>query len=373
MTSNEIGYRQREELPASALEIEKAQAVIRYVVQRAVTEFTPWIIADGIITKTVDEYVKNIKDPELRAKARQGLLNYATVQYRRLTDQLKTVDLSLLAAMVVLKNERPGDLRSVAANKTVTQAIEKAVARGENVYIETAQPNRMYMRDYMRQVEDAYKELAQSEAKDSYSDRVSLRNVAEMTERYNNKQNEIADLMERGIDLVWISTHANCSERCQHWQGKLYSVSGQTGQIDGVPFQPLRNATDIPYTTKSGKTYMNGCITGFNCRHTLTPYRKGNKPIEVSAATVAKYREINDTQRAYERAIREKKALSIGLKSVSKKDAKAYALEARKTFDEYVKYSQKNKVAYYPDRCKVFDGEELISPKYKRVLDLYKK
>ena len=61
------------------------------------------------------------------------------------------------------------------------------------------------------------------------------------------------------------------------------------------------------------------------------------------------------------------------LKSISPKDAKAYALDARKTFDEYVRYSQKNKVAYYADRCKVFDGEELITPKYKRILDLYKK
>lgn len=372
MTNNEIGYRQREELPASALEIEKAQSVIRYVVQRSVTEFTPWIIADGIITKTVDEYIKGIKDPELRAKARQGLLKYATVQYRRLQDQLKRVDFSVLAAVVAVKNTKQG-AATQQADKVIEMAVKRSVERGENVYVETEQPKQMYMRDYMRQVEDAYKELAQSEAKDSYSDRVSLRNVAEMTERYNKKQDEITDLMERGIDLVWISTHANCSERCQKWQGKLYSVSGQTGTIDGVSFQPLRNATDIPYTTKAGKTYMNGCITGFNCRHTLTPYRKGNKPIEVSAATVAKYREINDTQRAYERAIREKKALSIGLKSISKKDAKAYAIEARKTFDEYVRYSQKNKVAYYPDRCKVFDGEELISPKYKRILDLYRK
>ena len=35
-------------------------------------------------------------------------------------------------------------------------------------------------------------------------------------------------------------------------------------------------------------------------------------------------REINDTQRAYERAIREKKALSIGLKSISKFDSIRY-------------------------------------------------
>ena len=91
-------------------------------------------------------------------------------------------------------------------------------------------------------------------------------------------------------------------------------------------------------------------------------------------------REINDTQRAYERAIREKKAFSIGLKSISKKDAKAYALEARKTFDEYVQYSQKNKVAYYPDRYvtdimyKGIKGELWINVgrnKYDKKLYLY--
>ena len=115
------------------------------------------------------------------------------------------------------------------------------------------------------------------------------------------------------------------------------------------------------------KCYLHCTVSGAFCLYP-TPkfFRKDPK-------TIDKYREINDTQRAYERAIREKKALAIGLKDIDPKGAKAYALDARKTFDEYARYCEKNKVARYPDRCKVFDGEELITPKYKRILDLYKK
>ena len=54
------------------------------------------------------------------------------------------------------------------------------------------------------------------------------------------------------------------------------------------------------------------------------------------------------------------------------KAARAYAKQAWERYAEYMKYSKDNRVAYYPDRCKVCDGEELITPRYKRILDLYK-
>ncbi|MBR1746584.1 MAG: hypothetical protein IJ735_00020 [Clostridia bacterium] len=105
----------------------------------------------------------------------------------------------------------------------------------------------------------------------------------------------------------------------------------------------------------------------------MPSYRKGNKPYEVSEKIVRKYREINDVQRAMEREVRERRALSVGLKSIDKKAASAYAQEAKAWYQEYIKYSKDHKVAYYPDRCRVFDGEELIDKKYVRLLDAYKK
>lgn len=370
-----IGYRIREELPDSALELEKAQAVIKYVVKRAVMEMTPWIIVDGIIRKTVQEYTDKLEDQELKAKAINSLLAFATVQYRKMQEELSPLNLLLFSAFLTLSDKESSEYAKSRAETIIQQRAPSLVQRvaATPEYIESAQPLRMFSQDYIKQVESAWRDLANSEAKDSYSDRVSLRNVAEMSERYKKKQEEITDLIESGKDLVWISTHANCSERCQPYQGRLYSMRGRTGEIDGVKFVPLSTATDVYVTTKSGKTYKNGCISGFNCRHTLTPYRKGNKPIEVSAKTIETYRKIEETQRAMEREIREKRALSIGLRGLNDAQAKALRKESNALFDKYAAFCKKNNVAYYPARCRVFDGEELISPKYKTILDSYKK
>ena len=73
-----------------------------------------------------------------------------------------------------------------------------------------------------------------------------------------------------------------------------------------------------------------------------------------------------------EREIREKRALCIGLKDIDKTAALAYKAEGKRLFDEYAAFCEKNKVARYPARCEVFDGEELITPRYKQILDLYK-
>lgn len=360
------GYREREELPDSALEIEKAQAKIRYVIKKGATNNVPWLVLDGIIGKVIEDV--KIKDKELLEKAKKSLLNYATISYRKFSQELPNLLIVLLPAVAeILSPSTPS-----ATQKAKEQILKYYPHVEETPYVEIAQPLKKFCQDYMEQVETAYRDLSTSEAKDSYSDRVSLRNVCEMTERYNKKQQEIQDLIDAGEDLVYISSHANSSERCQPFQGRLYSLSGKSGTIDGISYEPLSTATDIYVTTKSGKVYKNGCISGFNCRHTLQKYRKGAKPSYVSAKTIDKYREINDTQRAMERAIREKKALSVGLKDIRPKVAAQFKKEATKLFKEYTEYSKNNDVAYYPSRCTLFDGEELLTPKYVRLLEKYK-
>lgn len=364
-----IGYRAREDLPESALIIEKAQAALKYVIKSAVMNRTQWVIVDGIVRKVIRDYTDQLKDETLKRKTRKGLLDFATIQYRRTKTELSPLQLGLFSAFSLLASKTTTEAVKAQAETVIKSRAPMMYQQALSQYREIAQPLRRFSKDYMQKVESTFRDLAQSEAKDSYSDRVSLRNVAEMTERWEQKQFEIEDIVKGGNDLVWISTHANCSERCAPWQGKLYSISGRSGMIDGIPFRPLSDAMDIFYTTKEGKTYRNGCISGFNCRHTLTPYKKGNKPAEIPSEVIDKQREIEDTQRAFERAIREKKAVAIGLKGINNEAARAYARQSRQLFYEYADYCEKNKVARYPARCKVFDGEELISPVYKRLLE----
>lgn len=366
-----IEYRAREDLPESALIIEKAQAALKYVIKYSVMNRTQWVIVDGIVRKVIRDYTDQLKDETLKQKARKGLFDFATIQYRRTKKELSPMQIGLFSAFSLLASKTTTEAVKAQAETVIKSRAPMMYQQALSQYREIAQPLRRFSKDYMQKVESAFRDLAQSEAKDSYSDRVSLRNVAEMTERWEQKVNELEELKAQGVDLVWISTHANCSERCQPWQGKLYSISGRSGTIDGIPFRPLSDAMDIFYTTKEGKTYRNGCISGFNCRHTLTPYKKGNRPAEIASEVIDKQREIEETQRAFERAIREKKAVAIGLKGINNEAARAYARKSRQLFDEYAEYCDENKVARYPARCKVFDGEQLINPRYKALLQKY--
>ena len=101
---------------------------------------------------------------------------------------------------------------------------------------------------------------------------LSLRNSAEIEARHQVQTERIEELRRKGTRIVWCSSHSDCSRRCEPWQGKLYSLDGTSGTVDGLSYQPLEIATDIYETTRTGKVWKNGLL-GFNCRHYLTPYK----------------------------------------------------------------------------------------------------
>ena len=218
---------------------------------------------------------------------------------------------------------------------------------------------------YEKYVFEKINKILDARAKEDYSERYSIRASAERQVRYEWQQEQLQKLYESGNDLVWINTHANCSERCQDWQGKLYSISGKSGTIDGISYQPLSNATDRYETTKSGKTYINGTLTGFNCRHTTTPYEKGNRPGHIPSDVIERQRAIESRQRELERKIRQYETRALGWRASGKnaltKEEKAMSINAykynhelvKKWQNEYISFSKKNNVPYYPSRLKV--------------------
>ncbi|MBQ2324750.1 MAG: hypothetical protein II377_00730 [Clostridia bacterium] len=220
----------------------------------------------------------------------------------------------------------------------------------------------------MKKVEELTKELVTRGAKEDYTTNVSLRNIAEMTVRYEHQVNMIDEKRQSGVKLVYILPHANCSKRCEKYQvggslhpSGLYSLDGSVGVTkEGVKYRPLEFATDNPidrYTTKAGITYQNGCLTGFNCRHTLGDYKPGAKPITIPEKVIAKRREIEQKQREYERQIREYKKASIALKDIDAKKAKKMRKLAIETNAKYKAFSRKHNVAYFPDRTKLLEDD----------------
>lgn len=218
-------------------------------------------------------------------------------------------------------------------------------------------PMQKYSKDYMEEnVKPVFDRLIKQYPKDpgDVSGRNSLRNRAEMEARYNGHLENIEELRKQGNKLVVASSHSDCSERCQKWQGRVYSLDGTSGVApDGRKYVPLENATDVYYTTKAGKTYKNGLL-GFNCRHYLVPYKDGFAFPKVSPKTEREEYKITQKQRALERNVRYWRTEALMYKGTPNKEyyniARNSAVEANK---QYIAYSKANNRAYYPSRTKI--------------------
>ncbi len=110
---------------------------------------------------------------------------------------------------------------------------------------------------------------------------------------------------------------------------------------------------------------INGTLTGFGCKHTTTPYKKGNKPINIPKEVIERQRVIESRQRELERKIRLYETRALGWRKSGKtaftKQEKAMSINAykhnhklvKKWQEEYIAFSKKNNVPYYPSRLKV--------------------
>lgn len=236
-----------------------------------------------------------------------------------------------------------------------------------------AVPLEQWERSYTKTIRNIVQELVYSDAKEDYSTNVNLRNIAEMMVRYERQLERLDELRGDGVKLVWIEPHANCSERCEKYQGKLYSLDGTIGKVDGISFRPITYATDNPqdlYVTKAGKVYQNGCITGFNCRHQLIPYEEGNRPMEIPADVIARRRAIEQRQREMERNIRAQKRKAILMRNISPESYKKARDRASRMTEAYISYSRKNNAAFSRERTSIFT-DDLGKVLYENLADQY--
>ena len=329
-------------LNPQAKAITDCQSEIKALVNRLYLQGRPQAFIENEVRKVIKKYGVKLSNKELQELMPKSMWN------------LYKQTLLLLFTTFGLNGKQTYERIQVA----------QTIASGERVYKgmdmpliaqRYSIPNGIYAKDYMQKVNDVYTRLAKNDAPDpdDISGRNSLRNRAEMEVRYEYHQNEIQSFKDAGTKLVVCSTHADCSDRCFPWQGKVYSLDGTSGKTeDGRSYVPLETATDIYYTTKAGKTYKNGLL-GFNCRHKLYEYVPGMGIPKVSRAEQRKENKINTKQRAMEKTVREwrmREELNKGAGNTAeylnaqKKASEAYA--------RYRKFSQENGRAYYPDRVK---------------------
>lgn len=311
------------------------------------------------VNKIIEECVKELPD-SLKKDARKSLQEFAQRCYRTLRTNLGVNGLA--AAWALSKAFKGGLTRQEAL--TLKQPIITAKVLPEEPFeystMSKGVANGMWSREYIKRVNKVMQRMADEQSLDpnDIDGRNSLRNLAEMNERYEYHQKELADFNKQGVDLVICSVHQDCSLRCYRWQGRIFSLSGKSGKLpDGREYIPLSVATNqeqVYYTNPKTGTPYKGGLLGYNCRHRLYAFT-GQIPPTVTKAEQRRENAINQKQRQYENNIRkwrERALMAEGKEERRKAKAKAVALN-----DEYIAFSLKNNRAYYPDRCKVlFDN-----------------
>lgn len=324
--------------------VAEAQIEIKSIIARCVAQGIPYEKFMEQINEEIDELVADIDEETLTDTIRQSLTEYATKHYRRLEAIFSGLNAKNVMAL--------GYLASMKLSQSAEKLMETEEAAAGALLYRSATAGNTYYADIYKQVREEVQRLIDEDAK--IDGRVSLRASVEMAIRGQKQDKMVADLRAQGVTLAWIQPHANCSSRCEKWQGKLYSLDGNKGTIDGVRFRPLEDAMNIYVRTSKGRVWRNGCISGFNCRHKLIPYAKGNKPQEIPADVVARRRKLEETQRKLEREIRKQKATWRTYNKFSDKGSRALAQEARERYqllqEKYDRFCRKNDLVIYRQR-----------------------
>ena len=331
------------------------------------------------VEKLLDEFLEEFDEEEIEVGRRhvEELREFARAAYDRVKDAVGTMPTPLFVAALaspetvsVQRKEEIGRHAMVdfaignkAASRIAREAMRAAVKDPNAIQYSRATSADDYYRDVHKQVkafiEDEFPAMKQAR---NYSGKVSARNIAEMTIRYRKYLDDRAALEAKGVKLVFVPPHSNCSKRCQKWQGRVYSLDGTSGSINGRQYVPIENAVDkVTYTSpNTGKVYPAGLFS-YNCRHQIKEYKDGQNIEVIPASRIAKEREIEQKQRQMERQIRKAKEMEQTFQTLNRASPNADVLrkarEARKKAHDlslaYEAYSRKNGVPFYRERTRI--------------------
>lgn len=216
----------------------------------------------------------------------------------------------------------------------------------------------MIIDDYHKKVADMIVEIGNTRPtlKDSLGRTMSLRNLSEMTVRYEQRQEDFKNLGD--AKYVIASQHANASFRCEPFQGKIYLMDINPDEkikpkvIKGYVIKPIGKYDGHDYY--SLKEAMEHGFLSYNCRHRLTKYMKGmDIPKPIPASVVNKERKIETNMRAMEREIRHYKEMQ----ALDKDNRKEWVNKSKKMQKAYEEYAKKNDMAREPWRTSISRNE----------------
>lgn len=351
-------------LNKQALAVEEAQGLIRQAVKDALFYRTDRRELDKKVFRIIQLCLAAITIPSLKNAAYRSLVAFYNRQ-RQLAAQIPPRSLFVfLCLMKLTERGTPPATHSpytagitlTTARTTVREVFDFDMPERSDEVINLGSPLQKYHRDYYREnILPTFKRMAEEEALDPDSEkywerRSTLRNRAEREVRWQGHVDNRAELEARGVKLVIVSAHADCSERCRPWQGRVYSLDGTSGTTsDGRRYVPIEEATDI--WTSDGK-WKNG-LFGFNCRHYMVEYKEGYRFPMVTAETEKKQYKITTKQRRMERLVRHWRTEAEMAKGVDP-ERYAYAKEkAKKANGRYIDFSKRNNRPYFDTRTRI--------------------
>ena len=355
------------------------QSKILPIIQKAETEIKKLVAYYGLFLKPRAELLAKINGIIMAVDKRLPISLYDRQSY---LNGLKKTSMKMVVefydkvvlrfnivagALIILNFKKPVDtplkLQKLIASDSYTRKFIEDNQRRIDVWaMQKGYPN---VFDYPNELKARLNGLAKTQtvAAEDGKKPITVWQKAELDIRYENQLDMMEKMKQAGQDLVWISSHPDCSKRCQAWQGQLMSLSLHAknpqkevknyrynkssflvGKVDGINVYSLSDIQDC----ETGYGYKNNVITGFNCRHKLRPYTKGSvAPQEYTKEEIKQQREINQNLRAMERKIRYLKQQAILYNGIDKQKAQLCKRRAEELTKQYKAYANKNGYAWY--------------------------
>ena len=334
------------------------------------------------IRSMIGEFAEEFDDTEREVADayREELAAYAKDLYDVTREQIGTMTPAMFAAALAspetvsprMKTEigKAASLEIVTSDTSAKQIAAQVERLGSlDVSYSRATPADTYYREIHKEVkrfmEHDLPELSKSK---EYRIRVNPRNIAEASVRFQKYQEQKAALIADGVRFVYVPPHSNCSERCQPFQGRLYSLDGTKGTHDGRSFVPIEDASEKVTCTskKTGRTYPAGLFS-YNCRHRLEKYRDGQNIEQIPKEIIDRQRSLEAEQRHMEREIRILKEKELLYRTVNKvspnadllRTAREARAKAQALTKRYEAFSEKHKIPFYRERIRVVQGEDI--------------
>lgn len=311
------------------------------------------------LNKVIAEACAKIKDEALREEIRNSFVTSAKKWHYELSQTMNVLNHNLRNQ--VIKFAPVGSLYSLDLNAmfagTPGQVVEKI-----RPYMDFNAKGIAVIENYEKSVKLGLKAISADPPistrlrKDGKPVKVSLRNRVEMAIRYEANLQDVNRLVDSGVKLVWASSHPNASPRCAPHQGKLYSLDGTSGTINGIRYTPLADVLKL----NGG----NSIINGYNCRHRLIEYREGSRaPTDYTEAEIRKEYQIDQRQRNLENTIRNLKTEErLQRASGNQKEASILRKKWQMVNKTYEAYSMRNGRAFYRWRTRISDDEVFKKP-----------